>query len=698
MSRSGFLGLIVAVGTAALITPTVAQEQSTDPARIAKTGQSLRKWKDSTGHFELEATFVAKEGNHVLLKKADGKVLKLALDKLSEEDQAQIEKLVEELAEKRTSDPAKDTVNPFETAEIVKPGRRPRTPRAATEADRQADYSQMRTLAWQPAALKPLVPDAQAPSQLTSGKTIVLAGEGPPAKREDFFESPKSVHVTDKGEAVVVFVNAPPGAPREVRVVSCDLAGGRWLGETIQEMSGTPVDVSPSGQLLACLPDRFTPHGEQPMIEVLRLSEGVLSPVRCWNLGDDSDWGKRFEQLHFIGEDKLLAVTSWGGTAVLWDIEQARALWQLKIASHIAPALSANRKHLAAALDGGGIGIFDTATGDTLARFDAQIENGSQLAFSPDGQRLACVTQRLARAWDLTTGKLIHEMWFPKQMQARALDWAGNERLLVDRSFLVDLPKRIVLWQYELPTPKHEAIATMAGGLYWVLGGGGNRPYQLTSFSLPDSSAENRAQSLTEEDILAIKPGAAVQIKISVPGATPEEVQQVTKALIQEVRGNGLRLVPDAPITIECSIADAGEEKVNYTRFGFGPFGAMGEIPIPSPPIPVPFGRPRGGPFGGPIGRPLGGPFGPFDEPGDEATVKKRLSVISIKENGKELWVASGHYGAPFHVRQKDGQSIQDAVNEQKGNPIQFFLQAELPKYIARHGEDGTYGKSKLGK
>ena len=99
-----------------------------------------------------------------------------------------------------------------------------------------------------------------------------------------------------------------------------------------------------------------------------------------------------------------------------------------------------------------------------------------------------------------------------------------------------------------------------------------------------------------------------------------------------------------------------------------------------------------------PIGRPLGGPFGPFDEPGDEATVKKRLSVISIKENGKELWVASGHYGAPFHVRQKEGQSIQDAVNEQKGNPIQFFLQAELPKYIARHGEDGTYGKSKLGK
>ena len=72
------------------------------------------------------------------------------------------------------------------------------------------------------------------------------------------------------------------------------------------------------------------------------------------------------------------------------------------------------------------------------------------------------------------------------------------------------------------------------------------------------------------------------------------------------------------------------------------------------------------------------------------------LSVISIKENGKELWVASGHYGAPFHVQIKEGQTLQQAVDEQKGNPVQFFQTATLPRYVARHGEDGTYGKSKL--
>ncbi|MCI0358507.1 MAG: hypothetical protein L0211_08495 [Planctomycetaceae bacterium] len=128
--------------------------------------------------------------------------------------------------------------------------------------------------------------------------------------------------------------------------------------------------------------------------------------------------------------------------------------------------------------------------------------------------------------------------------------------------------------------------------------------------------------------------------------------------------------MPDAPIVIECSIVDGGKETVNYRRFGFGPIG--------------------------PVGPPFG-PFGPFRrDQGDEATVDKKLSVVSIKEKGEELWVASGHFGAPLHVQQKEGQTIQEAVNEQKGNPVQFFLNVKLPKFVARHGEDGTYGKSKL--
>jgi hypothetical protein len=239
--------------------------------------------------------------------------------------------------------------------------------------------------------------------------------------------------------------------------------------------------------------------------------------------------------------------------------------------------------------------------------------------------------------------------------------------VLVDRGFLVDVAKRVVVWEYDLPTGKPDAVAEMIGGKYWVVSGGGASGYQLSSLSVPDPAAKAKGDSLRAEQILAVKPGAAVSIKINLPGATAEEVQKVTKVLIDEAKAAGLVLTPNAPITIECSIADAGEETASYRRFGAPPFGPIG-------------------PFG---------PFGRRKE--DEVTVEKKMSVLSIKENGKELWVASGHYGAPFHITIKEGQTVQEAANEQKGNPVQFFLGAKLPHYIARHGQDGSYGKSKLG-
>jgi hypothetical protein len=407
------------------------------------------------------------------------------------------------------------------------------------------------------------------------------------------------------------------------------------------------------------------------MIEIVRIEAGTLTPIRRWNMGDHSQGDKRFEQLHLIGEDKLLTTSAWGGGIVLWDIDKAQALWQLKLQSHHQPALSANRKQVAAMIDGS-LGIFDTATGDTLARFSVEAESTGVLSFSPDGRRIAVLGSRVLRVYDIGTGRLSGEMWFPKQMFARSLDWASDNYVLVDKGFLVDLEKRVVVWEYDLPTGKPDAIATMAGGRYWVASGGGNSACQLAGLVVPDAAARAKGDALTAQQLLAIRPGAAVTIKINLPKATQEEVQKVTKVLIDEAKAAGLVLSPNAPITIECSIADAGQEQATYRTFG--------APPQPLGPI---------GPFG-----PIGPRLGRGSE--EEATVEKRLSVLSIKENGKELWVATGHYGAPFHITIKEGQTAQQAANEQKGNPVQFFLTAKLPRYLARHGDGGSYGKSKL--
>ncbi len=671
------------------VSPTVPAANLRPLAAAAAKPQPARKWKDGSGKFELEATYVGVIGGNVQLRRADGKVIQLALDKLSAEDQAYVKSLAPAAAA------AGEPVNPFEAAEVVVPAKPlAAAPARVTEFDREANYDGMKELGaqWVPArqfVADPLV-RLEPPA---GGKSIVLAGAAPAAKRDDFFENPQGIFVSaGGGSAAVVFVNSPPGGERRVRIARCDVTAGKFTGEINEPLPGTPVDLSPSGALMACLPEQFLRPGEKPMIEVVRLGDKGLATVRRWNMGEHAEFAKRFEHLWFIGEDKLLTTSDWGGNILLWDIDQAKALWQLKVAGHHTPTLSNGRKQFAAWLDGG-IGVFDALSGETLARFEAAGEHGSVLAFSPDGQKIASVAGRAARVWDIAKGELLHEVWFPKPMAAKSLDWAG-EHLLVDRSYLIDLGKRIVLWQYELPSGKHDA--TMIGGVFWVLAGGGNAPHQLAGLTLPDSAATKKASALSADSVLAIKPGAAVQIKINVPGATPAEVQQVTKALIAEAQAAGLKLVADAPITIECSIVDGGKETVNYRRFGFGPIGPFGPPNLIGGPLgPVPPIRPFG-PLG-PVGR--RGPFarGPFDrDEGNEATVNKKLSVLSIKENGQEIWVASGHFGAPLHVTQKEGQTIQEAVNEQKGNPVQFFLQVKLPKYVARHEPDGTYGKSKL--
>jgi hypothetical protein len=49
-----------------------------------------RTWKDTTGKFSIEATFVSKNATSITLKKTDGKEVTLPIAKLSKEDQAWI--------------------------------------------------------------------------------------------------------------------------------------------------------------------------------------------------------------------------------------------------------------------------------------------------------------------------------------------------------------------------------------------------------------------------------------------------------------------------------------------------------------------------------------------------------------------------------------------------------------------------------
>lgn len=590
-----------------------------------------RTWTDSSGKFKIEASFAGQEGDSVLLTKTDGKTIKLALAKLSKEDQDHVAGL-------KAKPPM---ANPFDAAEQV----------ADSGIDRTADWSMAEQILPQPIDVWPLTPDAAAPAaEGLAPKAIGLPGGG----RERFFEN--ATHLlfnAARSEAVVILINGPPGKDREARLVTCDLQTGRIVSDLQWTTNVTPVDLSPSGQLLACLPDRFARNeSDKNKISILRREGNKLTPVVRWEMGTNLEFAKKFDQLYFLGEDKVLGCSASGGAVTLMQIEPVRALWTLKTKQNSTPALSAKRTQFAAAIEGG-IGIFSTASGETLARISTPESIGPTLSFRPDGKRLASLSNSRVLVWDLTTGQQTHEVWFPKVTAGKAVEWCGEQHLLVDGSQLVDLEKRVVLWRYDT-AGNRKPLTGQFGGQFWIVAGGHNDPFQLFTRSLPEAAAKAKGEQLTADGVLALKPGSQVSLQVNLP-AHAADVPKVTQALTEALTKQGLKIAAGAPITLEASIADAGKETVSYRGFGFGRFGNN-----------------------------------------DKVEVQKYSCTIVMKENGKEIWTAGAHYGAPHLVHQKDGQKIEDAVNESRGNPVDFFSHTQIPRFMARHDADGAYGTSKL--
>jgi hypothetical protein len=59
--------------------------------QIVETSQQFRKWKDTSGKFEVEATLVTKDDAKVVLKKKDGSLITVAINKLSAGDRKFLE-------------------------------------------------------------------------------------------------------------------------------------------------------------------------------------------------------------------------------------------------------------------------------------------------------------------------------------------------------------------------------------------------------------------------------------------------------------------------------------------------------------------------------------------------------------------------------------------------------------------------------
>jgi WD40 repeat protein len=358
-------------------------------AQSPPTGQ-LRKWKDASGQFSVDAEFIGLTGGKVDLKKADGKIISIPLEKLAAEDQA----VAKSLAEKATQ-----------------PARAPAAPAAANVAT--SDGSRIEYVTYQGITQLAKLPDtspwrgkpdpkpANVPALLTKPMFVPLAEN----------ESGEFTYVDDINHHAWVMIlpqNIGPG----LRFERIDLRTGERLAPTpTPHYQAEPVSISPSGRYAAVFN-----MGSDGLLRIIDLTANPPAKVRTicpfheqalkgqTKDFDETKEGADIDNAIFLDDNQMLLQKDRRGLALV-DLKTLRAKYFLDTIGIAYP--SPGRKQVAVRSGSSHYHLVDTLTGKSLGLLESsRSEQFIALVFHPDASRLAAANQEKVSLWNLATGKL----------------------------------------------------------------------------------------------------------------------------------------------------------------------------------------------------------------------------------------------------------------------------------------------------
>jgi hypothetical protein len=340
-------------------------------------------------------------------------------------------------------------------------------------------------------------------------------------------------------------------------------------------------------------------------------------------------------------------ITVGGGKLALWALPETKALYTLKVNSQ--PAVNEGGKYLAVST-GKGMFVLDAMTGSTLGRLAGDTGAFMKFSFRPDGLRLAmhCHGGRL-QVWDCEKGERIREIFLHGIHSSDQMDWASDDHILLGRSSLLDVTRRVILWRYE----GVKGRVGGCGGYVWCALPSGHEQKGLSPFKLPHDEAVRAAAGLSADQLLVLKPGSAVRLNVNVPVA-PSQAPKIIETLTARLKENGVSIAPNAPLVLD-AVSEKGKTKsVTYRKFGFR--GAKNTV-----------------------------------------QVTEQVYKLIVKEGDEVIWQSVRVNAAPPMLHLEEGQTIEQALAEYTKPDLSFFLNTPLPRMLARPGKhNGAYGVSKL--
>lgn len=281
------------------------------------------------------------------------------------------------------------------------------------------------------------------------------------------------------------------------------------------------------------------------------------------------DQNKRF-QLKYVGliDDEHILTINGLGKLVVWKLPDLKAVYYFENFGDPLAA-SPNRKYLVGAHDGQ-FRIFDSRTGKCLGDLESPSCGVKPLraAIRSDGRELVAIINagedRMLVRWNLLTGKIDQEFPIPSELifgfvhrtfgEDISLEYRGQDHLLLDRKYLIDLKKRLVIWRYSADYGTRFVAGSPDSKTWYCMrkpNSNYGSPLFLTSIETPSPAVLRKSSGASLEKNLLLYPGRSVRLHVDLSALSLNHLQPtVEKAVKESLEARGILVDASAPLML----------------------------------------------------------------------------------------------------------------------------------------------------
>ena len=466
--------------------------------------------------------------------------------------------------------------------------------------------------------------------------------------KHGFFERPTDFAIVASPSPLAMVIHADRRPDKAMpRVELIDLKTRKSLVSGPALPGSEELEMSSSGATVATLPEE---HGGSESTGRVDFWKLVGKKVEHWisfvpyvmNSWPDLDP----EWAAWLDDERFFTVNG-EGQLILWQVEGAKAIYELLIDRSARPILTHGRKHLVVPTSAG-VQFFDANSGELEAVVGSGNCLGASLAISPSGKQLAIVSSGFVDVLDITSGKTIRS--FPCQgvNSGDGLAWIDEDYLFTADGAVINVPLRLIAWKYEI----HGGLVKSMAGTHWaLLENHANETQVLIPLELPPAEAVAEVARLDQQQLLVVRPGDTISVDVQIGDGLLAKA--VKRALAEALTEADMKVGDDSALRLVARTTTGKTQKVHYRRFHA------------------------------------------FRDQGETIEVTSRVYELELLRDGRVVWQRKSTHSAPMHLQLQEGESIRSAIARVM-KPKAGNFRGRLPSYVVRPEYLEPLGNSKL--